>query len=303
MPGVRDARNESAWLLPNDGSRTNHRLRRDMRRVRRRRRARPGHRRLRRRRLGPDQRLARAGWRVAALDAGPFWDPDADWVSDEAGSHHLYWTEPRVIAAPTRCRWARTTRAGASAARWSTTRATPPVSTRATSPPAPLTGSAPTGRSTTPTCGRTTRHRAGTAGGRGALAVGRPARLPAAAASGRRERRDLPARRAQARDHRQGRPGRDPNGRFGNRPHCIYRGFCLQGCKVNAKASPLITHIPDALAHGAEIRANAWSPRSRSTGEPAGHSACTTCATAASISSGPGWWRWPGTRSRRRGCC
>ena len=48
-----------------------------------------------------------------------------------------------------------------------------------------------------------------------------------------------------------------PNGRFGNRPHCIYRGFCLQGCKVNAKASPLITHVPDALAHGAEIRADA----------------------------------------------
>ena len=46
------------------------------------------------------------------------------------------------------------------------------------------------------------------------------------------------------------------NGRFGNRAHCIYRGFCLQGCKVNAKASPLITHIPDALAHGAEVRAN-----------------------------------------------
>ena len=34
------------------------------------------------------------------------------------------------------------------------------------------------------------------------------------------------------------------NGRFGNRPHCIYRGFCLQGCKVNAKASPLITQSP-----------------------------------------------------------
>jgi choline dehydrogenase-like flavoprotein len=51
------------------------------------------------------------------------------------------------------------------------------------------------------------------------------------------------------------------NGRFGNRPHCIYRGFCLQGCKVNAKASPLITHIPDALAHGAEIRADAMVTR------------------------------------------
>jgi choline dehydrogenase-like flavoprotein len=51
------------------------------------------------------------------------------------------------------------------------------------------------------------------------------------------------------------------NGRFGNRPHCIYRGFCLQGCKVNAKASPLITHIPDALAHGAEIRPNSHVSR------------------------------------------
>ncbi len=102
MPTLSDhavrARNESAWLLPNDGTRTNHRLRRDMRRF-----------------DDADeidlvivgcgaggsvlaQRLARKGWRVAALDAGPFWDPDADWVSDEAGSHHLYWTEPRVIA-------------------------------------------------------------------------------------------------------------------------------------------------------------------------------------------------------------
>ena len=91
MPDVRH-RNESAWLLPNDGSRTNHRLRADTDEI--------------------DlvivgcgaggsvllQRLARAGWRVAALDAGPFWDPDADWVSDEAGSHRLYWTDPRVIS-------------------------------------------------------------------------------------------------------------------------------------------------------------------------------------------------------------
>ena len=43
------------------------------------------------------QRLARAGWRVVCLDAGPFWDPDTDWVSDERGAHTLYWTEPRQI--------------------------------------------------------------------------------------------------------------------------------------------------------------------------------------------------------------
>ena len=43
-----------------------------------------------------------SAWRVPAggssiLEAGPFWDPDQDWVSDEAGSRHLYWTETRII--------------------------------------------------------------------------------------------------------------------------------------------------------------------------------------------------------------
>ena len=41
------------------------------------------------------QRLARRGWRVVVLETGPFWDPDRDWVSDEAGSSKLYWTEAR----------------------------------------------------------------------------------------------------------------------------------------------------------------------------------------------------------------
>lgn len=40
----------------------------------------------------------------------------------------------------------------------------------------------------------------------------------------------------------------------GDRAHCIYRGFCIQACKVGAKASTLITHVPDALKNGAEIR-------------------------------------------------
>ncbi len=42
------------------------------------------------------QRLARRGWKVVVLESGPFWDPDEDWVSDEAGSHKLYWTDERV---------------------------------------------------------------------------------------------------------------------------------------------------------------------------------------------------------------
>ena len=43
------------------------------------------------------QRLARRGWRIVVLESGPFWDPDRDWVSDEAGSHKLYWTAKRMI--------------------------------------------------------------------------------------------------------------------------------------------------------------------------------------------------------------
>jgi choline dehydrogenase-like flavoprotein len=44
------------------------------------------------------------------------------------------------------------------------------------------------------------------------------------------------------------------NGSFKNRPHCIYRGFCIQGCKVGAKQSTLISHVPDAVQDGAEVR-------------------------------------------------
>jgi choline dehydrogenase-like flavoprotein len=256
------ARNESAWLVPNDGSRTNHRLRADMRRY------------------DDDdevdvvivgagaggatlaQRLARRGWSTVVLDAGPFWDPDTDWVSDERASHVLYWTDPRQIGG---------------------------------SDPVPL-GSNNSGRGV----GGSMVHYAGyvprfhpsdfrtrTGDGVGAdwpidYAALRPyyemieAELPVAG-------QDWPwgdphsypqtphpvggngqiAQRGAARlgiEMRVG-PVAIPNGRFGNRPHCIYRGFCLQGCKVNAKASPLITHIPDALAHGAEIRPDAQVSR------------------------------------------
>ena len=119
------------------------------------------------------------------------------------------------------------------------------------------TASAPIGRSPTKTSRRTTsgsrpscRSRAST--GRGATRTAtrtRRTRSPAA--------RNAPAtaRTAAGIEIRVG-PVAITNGAFGNRPHCIYRGFCLQGCKVNAKASPLITHMPDAIEHGVEFRAD-----------------------------------------------
>jgi hypothetical protein len=36
--------------------------------------------------------------------------------------------------------------------------------------------------------------------------------------------------------------------RFSNRGDCLHRGLCRRGCKVNAKASPLIIRIADAIA-------------------------------------------------------
>jgi choline dehydrogenase-like flavoprotein len=248
-------RNASAWLLPNDGTRTNHRLRQDMRRF-----------------DDSDevdivivgcgagggvlaQRLARAGWRVVAMDAGPFWDPDRDWVSDERGSHHLYWTEPRVIAG---------------------------------TDPVPL-GSNNSGRgvggSTVHYAGYTPRFHPSDFRTRSTDGVGQDwpitydelkpyyedieAELPVAGQSwpwGDPHRYPHSPHPVSGLGevfvrgcHRLGidvrvGPVAITNGRFGNRPHCIYRGFCLQGCKVNAKASTLITHIPDALANGAEVR-------------------------------------------------
>jgi len=261
VSGVR-SRNESAWLLPLDGQRTNHQLRADMRR------------------FDDDdevdlvivgcgagggvllQRLARAGWKVVALDAGPFWDPDTDWVSDEAGSHHIYWTEPRVISGDD---------------------------------PVPL-GSNNSGRgvggSMVHFAGYTPRFHPSDFHTRSADGVG--ADWPITYRDLRRYYKLMEGELPVAGQHW---PWGDPhgypqsphpiggnglifvrgahklgidvrvgpvaitNGRFGHRDHCIYRGFCLQGCKVNAKASPLITHVPDALAHGAEVRPDSMVSR------------------------------------------
>ena len=199
---------------------------------------------------------------MAALDAGPFWDPDTDWVSDEAGSHHLYWTEPRVIAGADPVPmgsnnsgrgvggsmvhyagytprfhpsdFATFTRDGVGAD-WPLAYADLRPYYAAIEQELPVAGEDwpwgdPHGYP----------HRPHPVGGNGEIFLRGAGKLGITAKVG---------------------PVAIANGRFGNRPHCIYRGFCLQGCKVNAKASPLITHIPDALAHGAEVRADAMVTR------------------------------------------
>jgi choline dehydrogenase-like flavoprotein len=203
------------------------------------------------------QRLARRGWKVVVLDAGPFWDPDEDWVSDEAGSHRLYWTEPRVIGGSDPVELGKNNSGhgvGGSMVHYAgyTPRFHPSdfevYSRDGVGEDWPI-GYGELRREyqrlelELPVSGE-------------AWPWGEPHRypyMPHPVAGG--AEMAIGGARKLGIEMKVG-PVGITNGSFGNRPHCIYRGFCLQGCKVNAKASPLVTHLPDAIEHGAEIRGN-----------------------------------------------
>ncbi len=208
------------------------------------------------------QRLARRGWRIVIIEAGPFWHPDEDWVSDEAGSHRLYWNQERVIGGDDPIELGKNnsgrgvggsmvhyagycprfhpsdfetfTRDGVGAD-WPISYAELKPHYQELERELPVAGQDwPWGD---PHRYPFSPHPIGAAAQvlwKGAIAQGIEMRVG---------------------------PVGIVNGSFGNRPHCIYRGFCLQGCKVNAKASPYVTHLPDALAHGVEIRSDCMAVR------------------------------------------
>jgi choline dehydrogenase-like flavoprotein len=208
------------------------------------------------------QRLARRGWKIVILESGPFWDPDRDWISDEAGQHKIYWTAKRIIGGED------------------------PVELGKNNSGHGVGGSMIHYAGYTPRF-HPSDFETFTRDGVGAdwpisywdlkshyerveleLPVagqdwpwGDPHRYPHAphpiSGAAEQARRGLLAAGIKTRIG----PVGIPNGTFGNRPHCIYRGFCLQACKVNAKASPFVTHLPDAIEHGVEIRANSHAVR------------------------------------------
>jgi len=208
------------------------------------------------------QRLARAGWRVVVLERGPFWDPDEDWVSDEEGSQHLYWTDKRIVGGEDPVELGKNNSGhgvGGSMIHYAgyaprfhpsdfETRTRDGVGFDWPLSYWDLKPHYERVERELPVAGQD-------------WPWGDPHSYPHGPhpISGAAERAWAGAR-AHGVEMRVG-PVAIANGVFGNRPHCIYRGFCLQGCKVNAKASPLVTHVPDALEHGVEIRADAMVVR------------------------------------------
>jgi choline dehydrogenase-like flavoprotein len=203
------------------------------------------------------QRLARAGFNVVGIEAGPFWDTERDWVSDEAGSHELYWTEPRVTGGTDPLALGANNcgkGVGGGSVHWAafTPRLHPsdfevytrdgvgadwPITYDDIKPyyeqlelEMPVAGPAhyPWGHPHGYAYGPHPMGGVGNALIKGCTALNIPVSI--------------------------GGPVAILSGSHGDRPHCIYRGFCIQGCKVGAKASTLVTHVPDAIKTGAEIR-------------------------------------------------
>ncbi len=203
------------------------------------------------------ERLARYGFSVVALEAGPWHDSEDDMVSDEAGSARLYWNDLRITggADPLELGANNSGRGvGGSTVHYAAfcprfhpsdfrvksldgVAADWPIGYDDLEPyyeqmekEYPVSGPArypwgkPHGYPYAPL-------EAGTAG---QMLIQGCARLGIPVVAGG--------------------PVAIPAGSMGKRPHCIMRGFCLLGCKVGAKSSILVSHIPAAIEHGAEIR-------------------------------------------------
>ncbi|HXR97565.1 MAG TPA: GMC family oxidoreductase [Terriglobales bacterium] len=210
------------------------------------------------------QRLARAGFKVVGLEAGPFWDTERDWVSDEAGAHKLYWNDLRITGGADALALGANNSGhgvGGGSVHWAAfvPRFHPsdfevytrdgvgcdwPIRYEELKPyyaliekEMPASGPAhfPWGDPHSYPYGPHP------VGANGSILAAGCAKLgirvclggPVAIMAGSRT----------------------------DRPHCIYRGFCIQGCKVGAKQSTLISHVPDALGHGAEVRDHSMAAR------------------------------------------
>jgi choline dehydrogenase-like flavoprotein len=203
------------------------------------------------------QRLAKAGFSVVGFDAGPFWDTERDWVSDEAGSHKLYWNDLRLIGGENPLTLGENNSGrgvGGGTVHWAAFAPRfHPSDFRVYSEDGVATDWPISYWDLQPYYALMERE----------LPVSGPAYFPWGDPHGYPygphpttgvpdvlvkgcTKLGIPVCA--------GGPIAINAGAYNDRPHCIYRGFCIQGCKVGAKFSTLVGHVPDALRHGAEIR-------------------------------------------------
>lgn len=214
-------------------------------------------------------KLAEYGFSVVILDAGPHWDPTRDFVSDELGSRRLFWTDERITGGHDPIEMGsnnsgRGVGGGTTHYSMVAMRAHPEDFRRGTQ----LAGVANADLRDWPISFDDLEPYYEEV--EDALQIAGPTHYP----WGRRRKR-YPQREhdlnASAKILVYGctklgipvapAPIATLSAPHGDRPPCVYRGFCNYGCTTNAKSSILVTFIPRAIRAGAEVRPDCMALR------------------------------------------
>jgi choline dehydrogenase-like flavoprotein len=206
------------------------------------------------------RKLADAGWRVVGLDAGPHWDPQSDFLSDESAMTKLFWRDRRVSTGDDPVELAGNVTGkgvGGSTVHYSMYALRLHRSDFETATRDGVGSDWPLSYDDLEPYYDEVERELGIAG-----PVDWPWDAPRKGAYPYRPHQlngvgEVMARGCDALGITW-RPGAIAtlSAPKGDRPPCVYRGWCLSGCTTNAKSSTLVTYAKEAVKAGAQIRPN-----------------------------------------------